>query len=498
MPIFDQTTLNATDKLDFLLKAAACQAHGDISRVSFEFNVSRKTVRKAKVVGLALFEDLLDQTDTVQQVNVDEPQIRRTIVAMSITAPCSIRAIEDLLPIIYPGVTRSFGYIQALQIQAQLNAAAFNRQVDLSAIVSIAIDEVFCQNEPVLAGIDLDSGFLPSLSLEEFRDGKTWGRVLNEAKAQGMVPWHIVKDGATGMAKGVRDSFPNAEQRDDAFHALYITSKAVNKVEKRAYRLIIKEEIQQKALCKAKEDEKEKLNQSLGSAIAKCNEAIEQYELAEKSLNHLHHALRSVHSTNEIAFMSPQAAQSLLTLSAHLLEEADHPDCDDAARYIRNRLEGLTLATADFYQKQLILCQDYPEELVALACYFFEYKRTLKKMKPEIQQHAHQKMLAAYHYIRSHLNGSKVDELMLEVERLLSRRHRASSAVEGFNALLRPYMYVRKGVSQGFLELFKAWHNLRTRRSGKHKGTSAYETLTGTKVDDWLTLIGFPPSGLLH
>ncbi|MFT5164156.1 MAG: hypothetical protein ACI9FJ_002757, partial [Alteromonadaceae bacterium] len=75
---------------------------------------------------------------------------------------------------------------------------------------------------------------------------------------------------------------------------------------------------------------------------------------------------------------------------------------------------------------------------------------------------------------------------------------RASSAIEGFNALLRPYMYVRKGVSQGFLELFKAWHNLRPRRSGKHKGTSAYEVLTGKLVGDWLTLLGFPPSTTLH
>jgi hypothetical protein len=40
--------------------------------------------------------------------------------------------------------------------------------------------------------------------------------------------------------------------------------------------------------------------------------------------------------------MSPEAAQSLLALSAHLLEKADHPDCKIAARYINNRLIGST------------------------------------------------------------------------------------------------------------------------------------------------------------
>ena len=77
-------------------------------------------------------------------------------------------------------------------------------------------------------------------------------------------------------------------------------------------------------------------------------------------------------------------------------------------------------------------------------------------------------------------------------------RYRASSAIEGFNAALRPYLYVHKGVTQNFLELFRAHYNLRTRRWGRHKGTSAHQCLTGTPVTDWLSLLGFPPSRRLH
>ena len=40
--------------------------------------------------------------------------------------------------------------------------------------------------------------------------------------------------------------------------------------------------------------------------------------------------------------------------------------------------------------------------------------------------------------------------------------------------------------------------NLRTRRWGRHKGTSAHECLTGQRVHDWLTLLGYPPSPTLH
>ena len=60
-----------------------------------------------------------------------------------------------------------------MQIEAQTNAAIFNSKVDLSAIVSAAIDELFCQGDPVLARIDLDSGLLFSSAHEAFREGKT-------------------------------------------------------------------------------------------------------------------------------------------------------------------------------------------------------------------------------------------------------------------------------------------------------------------------------------
>jgi len=64
-------------------------------------------------------------------------------------------------------------------------------------------------------------------------------------------------------------------------------------------------------------------------------------------------------------------------------------------------------------------------------------------------------------------------------------------------AALRPYLYVHKGVTQGFLDLFRMYFNLRTRRWGRHKGTSAHECVTGERVEDWLTALGYPPAAAL-
>ncbi len=67
---------------------------------------------------------------------------------------------------------------------------------------------------------------------------------------------------------------------------------------------------------------------------------------------------------------------------------------------------------------------------------------------------------------------------------------RASSAIEGFNAVLRPRLHVRKGSTQGFLGLLRFRHILRVRRWARHQGTSVHQCVFGRKVEDWLTFFG--------
>ena len=68
--------------------------------------------------------------------------------------------------------------------------------------------------------------------------------------------------------------------------------------------------------------------------------------------------------------------------------------------------------------------------------------------------------------LRDQLGAARAS-LLEAVESVLHPRHRASSAIEGFNAALRPHLYVHKGATQGFLALFRAWggstdHNMGT------------------------------------
>jgi hypothetical protein len=45
----------------------------------------------------------------------------------------------------------------------------------------------------------------------------------------------VVKDAAQGIAQGVSRVFPDAEQRDDCFHAFYRMAKLKQYLERRGY-----------------------------------------------------------------------------------------------------------------------------------------------------------------------------------------------------------------------------------------------------------------------
>jgi len=500
MPILDRTPLNSSDKRNLLAKTIICQAHGDISFLSREFNLSRKAIYHTRDQVNSLLDGLLEdnnEPDCIATVDVDVAQLRRAIITLAITAPNSIRAIEEQIPLLYPGCKVSYGTIQGVIVEAQVNAKAFNKTVSLANINSVALDEMFSQGEPVLAGIDLDSSFLFSLSHESSRDGDTWARVLEQAKSQQMQPAHVVKDGAKGMAKGVEEVFEKSEQRDDVFHAIYLANKAKRLLEHRAYRRIGAEHDAKKAYEKPTVKNKKSKAKSLVWAKKKCAVAIERYSLVEQAVQKIRAAFCSINlTTGEL--LSNDAAKQLLVEAIILLRQTQSYHCLSVARYIENRLTGLTLASGHLHKKLLSLCADYPQTSVSLACRFFERKRKLKKMNAWKKQKVTLEMLGAYKLIYTELEETVADELMAKTSKMLATRHMASSAIEGFNATLRSYLYVRKGVNQGFLDLFQAWHNLRARRWGRHKGTSAYEVLTGKKVADWLTLLGFPPSKNHH
>lgn len=501
-----RTDLTPSHKVDLAASAWSRQAeYGATTELSRTFDVSRPTVYAAAKTASHVLGQYFRQYEEGQRpvtVTVDQAQLERAIVALRTVAPNSLRAIETMLPILYPDLHLSYGKLQAITVEAERRARAFNAREDLSRIEAGALDEMFSQGEPVLAGVDLDSGYLFGLSLKDSRSAKDWVDFFEVAKTRGLDLQVAVKDAAQGIAAGVTQSFPDAEQRDDCFHAHYEMGKLRVHLERRAYGAIAREMDAEKQLARERfgvhnRSRKASRVQKLRVARNKCIEALQLHDEFETAMRQVQEAMEFADSvTGELRTADQMQAE--IQVAAKKMVDLGHKKCAKVGRYIHNRAPGLASHMIALKAEFDEIATRYGEEATQHASRVYRLALDLKhQRRPWERVQQKESLRQAIGQLEATV-GEVAEELFLHIDAVLQRRHRASSAIEGFNAALRPFLYVHKGVTSGFLELFRAHYNLRMRRWGRHKGTSAREVLTGKFVQDWLTELGYPTSAMLH
>jgi hypothetical protein len=504
MNALSRTELPAPVKAHLAASAISGQGqHGALSALAEQFDVTRPTVYAVGSEAREVLEGHFNNTSAAVlsewkpvQVCVDFAQLVRAVIGLRGMAPNSIRIIEELVPVVYPGVQLGYGTVQAIAAEAETRAALFNAGADLSAIKNAAPDEMFSQGDPVLAGVDLDSGYLFALALRQGRSGDDWQEVLKRAKKQKLDLEVVVKDAAKGIAAGVCAVFPNAEQRDDCFHALYEMNKVLSLLQRKAYGAIERELEAEEALSKARLSGKghlAKLAQKLRWARVKAGKAIEMHDAFETAARAAAEAMELVSLETGLVRQPKQMHQEIEAAASQMLA-LDHGRCRKVGRYLRNRAPGLALHLHGVNEALEQVSVRYGSEAVVAACLVHRLATDLRKNRRPWEAHSDKRRLRETINALENNASEAADRVLGIVDVINQKRHRASSAIEGFNAALRPFLYVHKGVTQGFLELFRARHNLKTRRWGRHKGTSAHEVLTGERVDDWLTALGYPPS----
>ena len=506
MVMLERTDLTTPEKIELSAAAVARQGEfGAVSELADSYGISRHTVYDVQARACAMLAAGVD-TDTGEKplvwVPVDYRQLERAAVALRVVAPNSVRAIETLLPILYPGLSPSYGVVQGIAAEAERRAAQLNIQSDLSGISSAALDEMFSQGDPVLGGVDLDSGFLFLLALRESRSGNDWAEELSACQEQGLDLQVVVKDAALGIAAGVSEIFRQAEQRDDCFHALYKMGKVRNILEKRAYGALARvEKLKRKvAVGKPKSNKspkRRKLAQQLRWARQRCNAALELHDQFEAAQRQATEAMEIVDLSGG-QLRDAEWMQAAIARAAARMQALSENKCRKVGRYLENRAPGLALYATETNQHLTDLSSQHGKTEVMLACIILRLVSDLgRRRRPWCWRQDQQHLVGAFAQLK-HLAGDLTDMILAEVDHVFQRRHRASSAIEGFNAALRPFLYVHKGVTQGFLELFRFYYNHRRRRWGRHKGTSAHEVLTGEQVEDWLTELGYAPELMLN
>jgi len=374
MVMLERTDLTTPEKIELAATAVARQGEfGAVSELADEFGLSRHTVYDVQERTSAMLAAGVD-ADTGEEplvwVPVDYRQLERAVVALRVVSPNSVRAIETLLPTLYPGLSPSYGVVQGIAAEAEGRAKKRNAQSDLSGISAGALDEMFSQGDPVLASVDLDSGFLFMLALRESRSKDDWAEELAACHEQGLDLQVVVKDAALGIAAGVREVFPWAEQRDDCFHALYEMGKVRNFLEKRAYGAMARIEEIEVALDRLKSkrsSKRRKLAQRLRWARQRCDAALERHDQFEAAQRQGAEAMENVDLAGG-QLRDAEWMQAEITGAAVRMQALPDKKCRKVGRYLENRAPGLALYATETNQHLTDLSTQHGQMEVMLAC----------------------------------------------------------------------------------------------------------------------------------
>jgi transposase-like protein len=426
---------------------------------------------------------------------------KRSMIALRVVAPASERDIVALLPILYgEPAALSYGKVQSVLIEAGRRAAERLGDVNLANVDCAILDEMFSQRRPVLGGLDAATQFLFLLQVNEGRSGEDWSKVLNKLRDErDLKPERIVKDAGTGLAKGCTTSWPEAEQRDDLFHAKYAVGKALSYLERRAEGAITKEYEQEQRRMKGNDEAaRRRTGQDWRQAKVHADEAIERFDRFDRLSKEATQLLKLTPRGSGVLY-TPEEVRAGLERVGEAMMQVGGQHAHKAGRYLRNRAAGLsTYLRALAEELSLVTEAAGGEALVRAATRLYEAamdlrpaRRTQSERRAVIQEFD-----VAFREFHGQAGGDSVQVRRTWglVAGVLEQRQRASSAIENLNSVLRPYLVVHKNVEQNFLDLFRYYWNFRIREWGRGKGTSAYQQLTGTPVPDWLGHLGYPVS----
>jgi hypothetical protein len=220
------------------LAVAALAGAQPVTQLAQDYQVSRKFVyQQVDTAAQALIEAFAPDQPADGQVlfwlPVTDLWLRRLILALLLVCHSSYRGVYELLRDLFH-CPRSLGYLHSVAHAAMARARAHNAQYDLSAIAIGAHDEIFQADQPVLVGVDVASTYCYLLSLEEHRDGDTWGVRLLELQQRGFAPHSIICDAGSGLQAGQELALPATPRRGDVFHVEAELTSLVNALANRA------------------------------------------------------------------------------------------------------------------------------------------------------------------------------------------------------------------------------------------------------------------------
>ena len=468
---------------DLALQALARTA--PISRLAGEHAVSRKFVyqqrdRANEGIHDAFFEEESPAEEVLFYLPVTKEWIEQLILGLTLICHSSIRGVGELCRDLFDYPV-SVGKVHEVLRRVTTQAQQYNAQQDLSGVRIGAHDEIFQSGRPVLVGADVDSTYCYLLSLEDQRDGDTWGIRLLELQDRGFQPEATIADAGSGLRAGQNLAMPEVSCRGDVFHALQTFQPLVTFLENRGYEAIAaRTELQRK---KARRHWRGQRTQDLACKIGHARRVEDQALALADDVATLFHWLRY----DVLSLAGPDHATRRELFDFVVAELR----CREPLR--PHHIGPIVRALSNQRDQLLAFAAQLDRDLADLAVEFQLPVATLREaFNTEALDLQHPGRWPREAALRERLGG-RFFVVSTAVAELADRTIRASSVIENINSRLRSYFFLRRHLGPDYLALLQFFLNhrrfLRSERP-ERVGKSPAELLTGETHPHWLQMLG--------
>lgn len=468
------------------------RAVGTVTQLAQAHGLSRQSIYAIAAKGQQVLAEHLKPAGhgpqaATKMIRVDLNRLRRSTLVLT-EAGVSQREIELCLAEILD-TPLTAGWVNG-QL-AQLEAAAQEVNQHWRPVVQeiLAGDELYANGQPNLLLVGTDTLYIYALSRQPDCDGQTWGCLLLEVAAQGL----LASDAGTGLALGAKLA-KLASHQLDWDHLLRPLWGQVARLEQQAYAALA--QVEERAALFEQATTATRLAQHL----AKWEQLTQIAEEKIARYDAFYQLGRQIDAWFALIDLTTGQLQDVPTGIAQLTA-------------LGQQLQGWT---GRIYHKLRTNLQNWPAQL-------FSYQPFLAQALQPLQAQYGQAGIAALgqlwqleaNHKRRPLSRLEQDHLQTQwaqaldqaaaclgehlwsawaaVSQVLGRTWRGSMLAECVNSLLRPRLDGRKHTDQGCLDLFCFLHNVRPFQRGKRAGASPAQLVGLDLPDDPLTLLGLEP-----
>jgi hypothetical protein len=471
---------------------ASSGTYGLVSHLSRTNGIPRQTLYRWKAKGQAALEQALRPPSPPSGTEPGN-ELERAILTLLVEGHASSRGIQACLQSLL-GVQVSLGTISAVVQSAGQRALSWmNKQVPKSAR-GLALDELYGsqRGQGYLNVVDALSGAIWASTSPVAVDGESWTLLLWQLQEQG-VRWHtLVSDGGKAIEEAVTTVGQAAVHQRDVWHVLH----ACQQVQARLDRLV--ERLEQQAVTVARQAARLAAGQRPRGRKPKSDGLAHAAEMAQAqyAADGVRYVTSEMRRLLEVVVLAPSSKQGVLSsqrrqeelsICLALLEDlsphvpsALQSDVTALLTHLRGALPQLVLFAPALDALQHHMSQQLGADAVHLLGWAWQRRAILGPSK--------QDLLAS---LPPSWRSSAGPLLQAWDEAV-----RASSAVENWHSIVRPFLAVHRQLSMGMLALLAVWHNHRRAPRGLHQGLCPLQRSGLTEVaDDWLTVLGYRRQG---